>query len=413
MKTIRLIALAAMCMACSYSSAQDLIVKKDGSVIQAKVIKIGTTEVEYKKWSNQNGPQYSIAVADILAINYQNGEKEMFENVSASGKSQTAKSETDGQQSIVQVKPEDLSPEAKAANDALIAKYNAPVELFFEDNQKKNIAKKEAKSCVACFGIDSNSVISNEDIEITYIIGSLHKSLAKSPAEWTDYQKTCRGATIAPAMQFSIRNKSSQTIYIDLGNTFYVTLGKSYCYYVPQSTTSSQSSSNGGSINLGSVTRALGMGGVANTLASGINVGGGKTNTTTNTTYSQRIISIAPMSIVSLAPQYMKITEGMFYTYGYAGCAPWNYCVSLCFPEKMMLGEHYTYSLPSSPVKFSFFVSYSKSENFNSANVLSANYYLKDLLGVRSSMGEVLPKDTPKMRMGLDYSRKTNGFPKQ
>ena len=48
MKTLRLIAFAAMCMAGSYASAQDLIVKKDGSVIQAKVTKIGTSEVEYK-----------------------------------------------------------------------------------------------------------------------------------------------------------------------------------------------------------------------------------------------------------------------------------------------------------------------------------------------------------------------------
>ena len=52
MKAIKLIVLAAMCMAGSYASAQDLIVKKDGSVIQAKVTKIGTTEVEYKKCSN-------------------------------------------------------------------------------------------------------------------------------------------------------------------------------------------------------------------------------------------------------------------------------------------------------------------------------------------------------------------------
>ena len=58
MKAIKLIALAAMCMVGSYASAQDLIVKKDGSVIQAKVTKIGTSEVEYKKWSNQDGPQY-------------------------------------------------------------------------------------------------------------------------------------------------------------------------------------------------------------------------------------------------------------------------------------------------------------------------------------------------------------------
>ena len=416
MKTLRLIAFAAMCMAGSYALAQDLIVKKDGSVIQAKVTKVGTSEVEYKKWSNQDGPQYSIAVADILAINYQNGEKEMFENVSAGGNGQPAKSEADGKQSIVQVKPEDLSPEAKAANDALIAKYNAPVELLFREKDKKNIGKKEANSCFACFGVESNSIISNEDIEITYIIGSLHKTTAKRPAEWTNYQLTYHGATMDPAIQFSLRNKSTHTIYIDLGNTFYVTLGKSYCYYIPQSTTSSLSSSNGGSINLGSVTGVLGIGGVANTLASGISVGGGNTNTTTNTTYSQRIISIAPMSTATLAPQFLfnndniEIREGMIYSFAWG---VWEHCAYINFLDKMMLGEHYTYSQHRSPVKFSFFVSYSKKEDFNNTNILSANYFLKDLLGIRSSIGELLPKDTPNIRIGFYDFTETNGFPKQ
>lgn len=35
------------------ASAQDVIVKKDGSTILSKVIEIGTTEVKYKKWNNQ------------------------------------------------------------------------------------------------------------------------------------------------------------------------------------------------------------------------------------------------------------------------------------------------------------------------------------------------------------------------
>ena len=191
MKALRLIAFAVMCMAGSYALAQDLIVKKDGSVIQAKVTKIGTTEVEYKKWNNQDGPQYSIAVADILAINYQNGEKETFENVSASGKSQTAKSEADGQQSIVQVKPEDLSPEAKAANDALIAKYNAPVELLFREKDKKNIGKKEANSAVACFGVSTESILCDGNIEICVETGELNKATKKKSnrmgERWTKF----------------------------------------------------------------------------------------------------------------------------------------------------------------------------------------------------------------------------------
>lgn len=58
--------------------AQDVIVKKDGSTILSKVVEIGSAEVKYKKFSNQNGPTYTISKTDIQAINYENGEKDTF-----------------------------------------------------------------------------------------------------------------------------------------------------------------------------------------------------------------------------------------------------------------------------------------------------------------------------------------------
>ena len=60
------------------ASAQDVIVKKDGSTILSKVIEIGTTEIKYKRWNNQTGPSYAIAKSNVQAINYENGEKETF-----------------------------------------------------------------------------------------------------------------------------------------------------------------------------------------------------------------------------------------------------------------------------------------------------------------------------------------------
>lgn len=41
-------------------AAQDIIVMKNGDEVEAKVTKVGTTEVEYHKWSNQDGPVYSV-----------------------------------------------------------------------------------------------------------------------------------------------------------------------------------------------------------------------------------------------------------------------------------------------------------------------------------------------------------------
>lgn len=63
----------------TFASAQDVIVKKDGSTIMSKVTEIGNTEIKYKKFSNQNGPTYSLSISEIMAINYENGEKETFD----------------------------------------------------------------------------------------------------------------------------------------------------------------------------------------------------------------------------------------------------------------------------------------------------------------------------------------------
>lgn len=65
--------------------AQDVIVQNNGNTILSKVVEIGATEVKYKKFSNLNGPTYTIAKAEILVINYENGEKESFKNTQSSG----------------------------------------------------------------------------------------------------------------------------------------------------------------------------------------------------------------------------------------------------------------------------------------------------------------------------------------
>ena len=71
--------------------AQDVIVLRDGDVIQSKVLEVGEDGVKYKKWSNVDGPTYSMSIANILAINYQNGTKDNFANYSVA-KSDVAQS---------------------------------------------------------------------------------------------------------------------------------------------------------------------------------------------------------------------------------------------------------------------------------------------------------------------------------
>lgn len=75
-----IIGLILFLFACSTAYSQDVIVKKDGSTVLAKVLTVSKEIVEYKKWSNPNGPTYKIEVNELLSINYQNGDIDRFDD---------------------------------------------------------------------------------------------------------------------------------------------------------------------------------------------------------------------------------------------------------------------------------------------------------------------------------------------
>ena len=67
---------------CSASAfAQDVIVKKNGSTILSKVLEVNTADIKYKKFSNPNGPTYTINKSEVMSINYENGDKDTFNDI--------------------------------------------------------------------------------------------------------------------------------------------------------------------------------------------------------------------------------------------------------------------------------------------------------------------------------------------
>ena len=68
-------------VAMSTIQAQDVITTKDGSDIQAKILEVTQTELKYKKFSNPDGPTFTISKSDVLIVRYENGEKEVFKDV--------------------------------------------------------------------------------------------------------------------------------------------------------------------------------------------------------------------------------------------------------------------------------------------------------------------------------------------
>ena len=64
---------------CSQTFAQDKIHKKNGDVVEAKVLEIGESEIKYKIFSDQDGPTYSVDKDRLKKIIYQNGREETYE----------------------------------------------------------------------------------------------------------------------------------------------------------------------------------------------------------------------------------------------------------------------------------------------------------------------------------------------
>lgn len=67
--------------AVSSATAQDTIVFKNYDSVLAKVTEVTPNSVSYKRWDNIDGPVYTINRTDIACINYQNGQKDVFNDI--------------------------------------------------------------------------------------------------------------------------------------------------------------------------------------------------------------------------------------------------------------------------------------------------------------------------------------------
>lgn len=332
--------------------SQDLIVKKDGSVIQAKVAEIGISEVKYKKWSNQDGPTYSIAIADILAINYPDGSKEEFANTSAT--SQEVTPHEAGVPQLVSVPTADN-------NAALIAQHNQTI------NFSKTLKKqgKKTRCGIVQYLFDEASVISNDEIEMSVV-----HSDAKGP--WGDplsFEYRC----------IVLKNKTDALIYVDLANCFRVNEknNDSYCYYRPEQTSVTEGGTTGASFNLGGITSALGVGGVVGALAGVTSVGGSKGTSVQKVYSQQQIISIPPhgtrkLSDFKFVPKkWERIEAGEHFSTDFS-------------KDDITLaqGEVKQYTVNNSPSVYNYTITYSTKSDFLQYSQIRPTIYLANVYGI-------------------------------
>lgn len=333
------------------AAAQDVIVKRDGTAILSKVLEIGISEVKYKNHANPDGPTYTLSKADILSVNYENGQKDTFEDIAPQ-----AATSTQQQQTIS--KDLRMGAEAKEQNAQLIATINAAKPVFEGKKEFKN--KKAADVALHVFNIEEGSTLINDDVEIELKFDSYNTDNA--------------------LFAVNTKNKSAKTIFLDLGNTFIVRGEEAQPYYVPSATQSTQSSSSGGGVNLGAIAGAFGIGGVLGSLAGGISVGGSSGSSSTTVEYAQRVVAIPPMSSKSLMPQFFFVSGISKYSYvdvGSYGKESWGRTLY----KNLRNGDIIHWDANSPSLRLHFILSYAFEENCNTLYQLKAGLYAKESIG--------------------------------
>lgn len=343
---------------CTALVAQDVIVRKDGSTIISKVLEVNQSDVKYKKHSNLNGPTYTINKSDILSINYENGEKEKYDNDSAPIVAESK-----------QVSGGVAKPESD--NQLVINKYNNLSARFSIDGTQK---KSKASYWAGILAVDTSSIMSSK-----YLVASLVQSTScLLNGTWT-HPWPFNGHYM-----IELKNKSTQTIYVDLGNTFRVDEDGQYkVYYDTKQTTIGHNSGSGVSLNIGSVSNVLGIGGAVGTLANGVSVGSGKGHSTSTTYTKQRIVAIPPQATMVIERCEWEHVKGAA-LYKEENCVYKSYCEGFNYyrlGHVIHENEEQHFTFDDSPCKYMYTITYSLSETFDKWEALRINVYASLLCG--------------------------------
>lgn len=383
--------LAACSMAHGSLFAQDRVITKKGDVMEVYNVEVSDKYIFFNREKSSDSTFERLVKDSVLMIRLQDGS---IINISDADKS-TEAGDSDVKTAAAEVpQPEDfiltpdmLDEQVRQVNAASIARMNTPV--TFEFQEPDDLTRKA--NCVWYrMGVKENSVLDDGVVVLEMTGGNFNFEVANEPLI---FEKTSVSYNVMNAsIQIAVSNKSDRTVYIDLAKCFFVRMGQPQCYYMPSATSTTSTSSSGVGVNLGAVAGALGISGVAGTLASGVNVGGGGSKGSTTVTYAQRMLTVPPHTTVKLEPQYLwgmlNTVETVFPGFSYGLFRGYKYFRKsrFCFPKDdpegpLLNGQHLEYDAATSQINVSVLVAYSFSEDVSASRTLSAHLYLKDLVG--------------------------------
>lgn len=308
-----------------YCKAQDVIVKKDGSTIISKVLEIDDTNVKYKKYSNLKGPLYVIKKVEILSINYQNGEIEKFDdNV------------------LPDYQRNNNKNPSSEVNQRVIQLINEPPSNYhyYKDNKKAEIV-------CAFMGVTSESLVSDDEVEIRFEDIVIPGKMGRREQYFN----------------IVLYNKTNKILYVDRASCFYIDSYKNGCSFYSANETATSSGKNiGAGLGLGAIADVFNIGGIAGTLMNGVSLNGGMSKMSTTTYKEQQIVTIPPQGQVTVAE----------------GCRIPLFHVD---HHSVKMGELISYNYETSPVRWTYFITYSDRKDFTNYSNLCAIAYCKYVLG--------------------------------
>lgn len=359
-------------------SAQSLIVTAEGNPITGYEVEVTSSGVFYKSENNADSPFVKLNKSNVLMIRHADGNVVNLSESTTSNTTSTAQSSvvTDANSIHKEMNPDDYLDHEY--NTTVIAKYNTPAKVtFIKESDKKRAVNRAILQHYAT----EDSQFASKDLIVSYKIieDNVLSQNGGKYLKWIDGLQY----KYLPRVYIQLENKSNVSIFVDLANTFLIRNGDISPYYVPEAFSSTEGRSAGANVNLGSVAKTVGVGGAVGSMARGVNVGSTKSNYTTITTYSQRIIVIPPKSTYKLAGKDLIVSKELRRDFFYRDQMHGVRLVlsPFCYPKK--LGDFVEWDESNTIYKISNFLTYSFCEDLNNTYTLSSTLYLKRIIGSR------------------------------
>lgn len=358
MKILKQIALLAIMLFAQTTLAQDVLITKEGDVLKVFETEISNSYVFYKTSATADADIKRVAKSDLLMIKYSDGRKLVIDEENTS--QPAAKPATQPAEATPQVV--DYSDDT--ANTAAIDYYNS-IDVQYLDAA----SSKKANFLYCLCKLNPQSKIADKNVEIKF------KSFRNS--EFSYYP--CHNS-----VKVSIKNKSTETVYVDLGKSFLIRGSESMQCYVPSATSHTSGQSIGTSVNMGAVANAVGVSGALGTLASGVNVGGGKSSSATTTTFAQRVVPVPPMAEKEIGVlELFPIQNIDIYNLNYKVNSAQTNSLYLFLDKIPHIGENILLN-DENLMRFGTFVTYSMDEQQSNPQSLNANFNLNNIIGTKA-----------------------------